>query len=140
MHSLPACLKARSSILKWILEVSFVSFSHWAVHKNVREAVCTVINHLYIGLTYEFRITKQDCFFRNSLNFTEFYYKCNTSKSFTVEVEMSCLFLCRLTASLFQCIWFCNWERKLHVMFLWVSENLQFAEDMAAKWNEGMTG
>lgn len=60
-----------------------------------------LLNHLHIGLAYEFGITKQDYFFRNSLNFKELYYVCNNSKSSTAEVEMSCLFLYGLTVSSF---------------------------------------
>ena len=56
-----------------------------------------LLNHFYIGLAYEFGITKQDSFFRYSLNFTELHYICNNSESSTVEVEMSCLFLYHLT-------------------------------------------
>lgn len=57
VDSLPACLAARSSILKWILEIRFNSFSHWAVQKNFSEAV--LLSHLYICLACEFGIKKQ---------------------------------------------------------------------------------
>lgn len=52
-----------------------------------------LLNQLYVGLAYEFGKTKQDSFFRHSLNFTELYYTCNNSKFYAAEVATSSLFL-----------------------------------------------
>lgn len=71
--------------------------------------LCALLSHhLFIGLAYEFRIKKQDYYLKTSLNFTELYYICNSSKPSTADVKTNSWFLYVLTLPLLQCIWFCT--------------------------------